>query len=822
MVNHNKYKYQSLFLSAIMLVMLLFSCKLNNKQYLTLNSLSELESVLNSEVEIRLSGKIYNLKGKKLKIKNNIKFEDGAKIINGTLIGDKSRIDCPNLQCFDNVEIQGTWTNKESHISWFTNGKDAYTNFLALTYAATLSDIIYVDKLYTIASLNSISFDTPNGLIIKGKTPETSGFILETKHQNGNAYFRSEKGNNIDFENISITTKDYQEGKLPHGNDYIFASSVYSPLYPKAQPDMSFFRLENCWLKGAVHFEYNISPENTDLKTFKSIGISEIRIKNSRIDGAVTTLRLSNVPYKTASIENNTITNLHGATFFFPIGGINENYADLLMAELRPLMILKNNKIRNDKPMASIGDGYLSFVVAKGRDFEVIDNTIENVLNTKNGIETIPFYCSASNHLLVKGNKVINVGSKGLGIGFGSNCLLKFKGALKCDVENNEFRFNRKGLLDLGLISSETVDLNTIPPEQFRFSIWGADLLNRNDQSGYYNIQNNIFEAAIISDYSFASRTDMTLIENEFLINHILTSDPNSWNGNLQNIDHTLFYMREPIVNGHMLIERNLIRIQSMGGKTFYFTNDINDNKNYQEVIYKDNVFEVNGTVSLAYPRSVKLISKNELIGKGSITYNGASTSKKNRVIELMESEQLVKEYYSTTAGPYHLKNFGLSKIVAKKNKDCQINILQVLFNDLYFYNDIDHLPVTLEIEVKLVTNSDKQKTLKYQVIFESYLRAHFIEEITRIAKFVKPYWEEKDPDFHYLIHPINNVSDPIIKLALVSQSKGTRMHKTGYLILEGTEHVESFEVTARVEKFKSRDGDESISKFIDKTIDFN
>lgn len=790
------------FLCLINCIIIFAACK-SSKQTNSLpeGSFYELQTALLKKGEFQLDNKIYDLNGKTLNVNGKLIFSAGARIINGTLLGDEGLIESPNRQCFENIIIQGTWRNREGFMKWFTDGKDAPANFLALTNLVTMNAKILLDDIYSLATSEYQSFDSPNSLLIEGKNPKSCGFILETKSQRGNAYFRSLKGNNIHFKNISITTSDFINGQSPVGNDYTFASCSYSGLYPEARPDMDFFRLDNCVLEGAINFQYSASSKNTDLETYKTLGIDDITVKGCTIEGAATTLEVSNLSYKEVNIESNIIRNFFGPVFFFPAGGLDPEYGKWFVAEGRPIMQIKNNEVKNDNAVNGVINGYMAFVVAKGINFEVINNTIENVINLKDGIETVPFYCSAYRHLLVQGNKVRNVGSRGLGVGFGANCLLKLKGALQCDVVDNEFRFDKNGLVALGLLPSEKSDLQAIKPHQFRFALWGADLLNRIDSTGYYNFRNNTFEAAMISDHSFACRTSVTLTDNKFIIEYLSAGDPGKWNDNNQILDHTMIYLREPVENASLIVKNNTVQVKTLDADLFYFIRDINDNKSFKEVVYESNVFETDAVVSLAYSRSEKLVCKNTLKGTGSFAYNDVASLKYNRSVKNLDVVQQVEEYKSGATAAYHIKNFGQATIKTQNNTDSVANLVRISFNDLHYYNDEDQFPILLSINAKLTDKKGNTKKVNYRMVIGGLQEFIFWEVKTRKIKTVQPYWTEGIPDFCYDILPVSGTAFEGVNLSLVSRSRWKNQKLSGSIIFRGMEPVQEFEVTASTEK---------------------
>ena len=486
--------------------------------------------------------------------------------------------------------------------------------------------------------------------------------------------------------------------------------------------------------------------------------------------------------------------------FFFPVSGVNKEYYNKLVGEWRPIMIIRGNLVSNDKVVEALGSGYMSLVVSKGKDFEVINNTIEGILNTKEGVETIPFYCSASNHLLVKNNRVMNCGSTGMGLNYGGNCLIKLKDSFRCDIVNNEFIFNREGLKDLGLIDSEDIALENANFDSFRFSLWGANLLNRVTDHGYYHFTNNIFSASVISDYSFASRHNFILSYNDIFIEYLYPSKGKNWSGNTQVLSNTLIYFRESVENGKIQIEGNRIQIEYTSNGTIYFTRDINDNKSFSEVSYLNNIFEANTIISLAYPRTKKLISQNELIGEGSFTYNYAITSKPNRSIKSLNVEHEIARYKAGKLPTLDFNNFGSSSFSTKFNNDTITNILMMNYDNLSFYDRQDRMPLHLIINGRLTYHSGKKENFHYGIIVKDKDVVSFIDDKSGMIKNIRPYWLKGKPQFRYNIQPISIEFNNDIKLSIVSSSRWKSQEKVGYLIMSKLKQVREFKITVSIE----------------------
>ena len=311
-------KRDRLIYCGLLLAMTLFSCK-TTERMVSDQEVVSLLNTLDKEGVVRISDKSINLKGQTIKIGGRLVFEGCSKIINGTLYGDNGFIDCPNRQCFDKVIVNGTWENETGKLIWFTNGKDAKANFSALANLLDMQVRVQVDELYPLEVEANSSFEAPGDIIIEGKGPKKSGFILNTKLQSGEAYFQSAKGNNIFLKNISLISKDYNLNHKSKEKKYVFASNRNSFLNPKTQLNMSFFHLENCHLKGPICFSYHDNPWNKSLRLHQNRGIEKIVIRNCHIDETITTLELSNLPYGEAIIENNKITNILAQCFFSPL-----------------------------------------------------------------------------------------------------------------------------------------------------------------------------------------------------------------------------------------------------------------------------------------------------------------------------------------------------------------------------------------------------------------------------------------------------------------------------------------------------------------------
>ncbi len=777
---------------------LIISCKSNKKSITTAVDLTELQKSLNANAILTLSNVVYDLKGTRLEVKNKLILEQNAKIINGTLIGRNGVVECTNDNCLNNILLSGEWKNESMPLNWFTTGEDAQLNFKILCNLIDTDKKILVDKMYPLSTSEWAAYQTNASIKITGTNPNTSGFILKTKHKQGKAYFQSTRGNNIHLENLSLTTDDYEKNIEPNQGFYRFSDCSYSSLYPEAKPSFEHFILKNCTINGAVQFSYAAHSNNTTLSEFQNLGIKKIEVLDCTINKPVNLLTLSNLSYGQVEIKNNSVHDLLGPVFFFPISGIKEAYLPFVEGPGRPLLILESNKIKNTRVYQSIHNAYMSFVVAKGNNFKVINNTFENILNSRDGVETYAFYCSAANELYVHKNLLINCASKGLKQSSAGNCLIKLKNANNCIVLDNVFRLEKQALVDLGVLRSPKQALKQVKAENFRFSIFGS--ATQDNDNGSYIFKNNTFDAAVISDYCWIGKSNFIFNDNIVNIKYFPKTDEKRWGGNLTKLDQTLFYFKSSISNGHLEIKNNKITVEEMDKEVFHFTYNQNDNKQYQKAIYEDNQFNINGVVSLFFPRSENVTAKNKLFGKGSIVFNQASTIKKNRSIKQFKSEQIIDEYYASPLCPYHLKNTGKAVIKTLENKDSIASVLRVNYNDLY---DIDRLPIDLEIRASFIDTRNVKKEFTYKILFKDYRNAYFIDHKSNKVINVKPYWMNKDAQFSYDILPVSSNVGSNIRLSLVSQTRWPSQHKYGYILFRGLEDIKSFEISAAVNKME-------------------
>jgi hypothetical protein len=746
------------------------------------------------------SGRNFQLQGRTLEVSGRFIFDGTGKIENGTIRGNNAVIEAARVTCFDNVRLEGTWQNPEINLTWLTSNENALHNFNALTNIIRLGKVVLLDRMFAIATRGDCSSYTgPEDIIIRGVDKSKCGLILMTKHANSYAYFRSLTGNNIDFRDISLTNQDEIDGKTPANGEYRFAHCWYSSIFRDARPDLDFFKIDNCIISGNIRFSYNGSPLNTNETDFLELGIRDVRIEHCSLRNVVNVLGISNITYDSIFIRGNYAQDIYGPVFSSGISNLPEGFTHDKIATRRRYMLVANNHIANTKAHNSVSNSYMSFIVAKGHHFEVLYNVIENILNLRS-VETYPFYCSASGYLLVKNNKIRNCGTIN-SVRSGRSSLCKLKGSDNADIINNDFIFDKQGLVDLGLLESVNEDLSEVDSSKFQFSIfdgWNPGI----DSVSVFNVERNSFKAAIISDVSHIFNAQFYLKDNTFEIGHVRTTDKMNYGSAGRRFNHTVFNFRSPLKNAVMEIERNRVSVSSMDSTILFFTYNINDDKEYERVIYRDNTFKVNGIVSLDYPRTKTLISENTIEGKGSLTFTQAATAKKNRTIGELRSVQKIDRYTDNPNGILFLKNFGSAAIKVEKNAAETANLVRVTFNDLYHYNDQDQLPILLTVTVKTRPARGREQNYLYRIVFKDYRSMYFADPVSEELKRSTPYWSSGNPPFSHDIAPITSGNDKI-RLSLKSHSAWGSRHREGYIMLQNLGEVESFEVEASVQKYE-------------------
>ncbi len=348
--------------------------------------------------------------------------------------------------------------------------------------------------------------------------------------------------------------------------------------------------------------------------------------------------------------------------------------------------------------------------------------------------------------------------------------------------------------------------LSTVDSSLFQFSLFDGWNI-RNDSVSVLRVERNVLKAVIHSDVSHLFSAHFHFKDNLIDIGHMRTTDINNYGFPGRRYNHTLFNTRTALKKATMEIERNQIRIGSMDSSVVRFMYNINDDKDYEHVIYRDNIFITDGVVSLDYPRSKRLLSSNTMAGKGSITFTQAPTARKNRSIEQLEATQQISRYTDNAGGITFLKNFGTSTIQVDTNLSETVNLLRITFNDLYHYNDHDELPVLVTIRLHTRTANRRAGHFEYKLVFADYRSMYYADPERAVLARAIPYWSDGGQPFDRDIAPVSSSAGYGARLALVSHLPTGSSHREGYLILKNMGSVESFEASVSIEKYEFAEG---------------
>ena len=200
-----------------------------------------------------------DLRGKTIRLKKqNISFNTGGQITNGTLFCDECTITAKPEVIFRNVTLAGDWNANSAYVEWLLGSqlKDAKENFVAMNTLLKAGFKIKLITLLTIEAASSTAVANPSRNIhIEGSSKEKSGLILMTKHKNRfYNYFQSDRGVNLHLENMSIISDDFQKGILLESNpEYFFSGSSYQRQYnPMSKPSLDSIVVKNCNIKGNI------------------------------------------------------------------------------------------------------------------------------------------------------------------------------------------------------------------------------------------------------------------------------------------------------------------------------------------------------------------------------------------------------------------------------------------------------------------------------------------------------------------------------------------------------------------------------------------
>lgn len=120
-----------------------------------------LDIVSSNNRVIKIS-QIIDLKGDTLKIPDESVLEfDGGVILNGTLIGNNTKIKSDKKRIFRSIKILGTWNVDSIYTNWFDfssegDNYDNFQNLLALSHDSVINDIFFEMKRYYASKFNHL------------------------------------------------------------------------------------------------------------------------------------------------------------------------------------------------------------------------------------------------------------------------------------------------------------------------------------------------------------------------------------------------------------------------------------------------------------------------------------------------------------------------------------------------------------------------------------------------------------------------------------------------------------------------------------------
>ncbi len=764
--------------------------------------------VNNDDVSLFLSGngtktidnKIYNLQGKTIHVSGTLSFKNGGKIINGTLTGKGVKIlSSGNTSIFENISVKGKWDVPEGYLYWFSDGSDPFLNFKALCSLVEMESVCVLDKMYAISTSTAHEhYRTTKSVRIRGVKRKECGLVLKTKHSHSNAYFRSVSGNNIYLKNMTLVTEDYKNKMAPKGYDYYFAWSYYSSVDRESKPDMQYFKIESCDILGAVSFRYSSSAQNTTPSEMLQTGIDTILVLNSKIEDCVSLIELSNGRYDISRIENNEIKNIYGPVFYYPLGDLTSPFSPTELSKLRKSFVFRNNRVYGERPVFSKGEGYMSSFVVKGAEILIENNVFENIINENDEIETVPFYASALIQTKILGNRVINCLGRGYSpmVG-GSNCFLRIRGSKNVLVDSNYFELNSKALAALNVIKNENSDLSTANIAKFRFALWTSNL-NDDDFTAKYEFTNNIFNLAVLADHCIMSRSHVLFKNNKIAIQYLAKYDSNNWGIGGEAHDGSLIVLRDKTKAGNLIFENNDIEIKISASPQFLFTKDVNDNKEYLNVTYRNNIFRFNGEVSLAMPKSKEMFASNQLIGTGNISYNESTTNSPEITIQKMNLTQKITNYKAGANSPIHIKMSGIAKVVAENNQDSVINLLNIRFQDLFANQSLKMSPIVINIKGNYIQKNGTKITEEFQVLVKDFSSVYYMGLRNNLER-TSTFWTPRNKHYRNEVLQVNGIPAKF-PLTISSTFRQKSIDNYGYLLITGTKDVKSFDVSISVE----------------------
>ncbi|MBK8622499.1 MAG: hypothetical protein IPN79_12260 [Saprospiraceae bacterium] len=609
---------------------------------------------------------------------------------NGIIEGENIQIIASDHKIFDNIILKGHWNSKDVLPEWFLgkNFKNAHQNFEVLKQFVEINASVFLNNILPIAVKHGEEcFSGGRNIIIKGKDKKSSGLIFESKHSNlFFSYFRSVQGYNINLENMSLTTRDFIDGKLSDKSaEYFFSGTYYhSQLNPVAKPSLDSIRISNCMISGNISIAvYGAHSDNQTIQEFGSKNkISDLEVKNCHFDNANTPFVFSNMGYKNILIKNNVIKNFSETFLSISESGLNETYYEPLRKNKKTIEIT-NNIFENTRVVFTANDRALTPCVIKGGYGTLLftGNTLKNLLpsNPYSDVYTLYYTCAHPGKCTFHNNTVTNVLGKG-----GSNnpaSIIKDRGAQNLNMQENTFMVEKDALIKIGVIKSKNDDLSKIDGNTFLCTF--MQIGNQTDFTKKMVFKNNTVRAPFIN-----LSTEIYDIADLLFENNILEFEyfgPSGKNISVSR-DGVFFLGRKRLdrihgsAQGNFIMKGNRISIQKTRGNRFFYIQfpdgvqvgtlqnpDIN--YNYKNVIVQDN-FYLNETqlgISLLdgenHQFDIQIDGQNNSIHVDDAT--GANHLRPNA--KSYQSSVRFKKYKNSEGAPFVLIPGSTQKIIIEK-----------------------------------------------------------------------------------------------------------------------------------------------------------
>jgi hypothetical protein len=760
---------------------------------LTLSSCSKKTKVAKDSRDfISLSAdETMDLGNKSLRIRDNETLGDKTLYKNGKLVGSNTRIEAGYLQIFDKVSLEGTWQNDTFPLAWFVSGRDATENFLAILQILRMDKTVLLDRMYPIATPDNWPIlNFPNNIDITGINNENCGLTLLSSFSRNNGYFNTIHGNNIRLHNIRMNTAESVAGNYENESRFVFVNCFNNSLVPDANPDFDYVEIKNCRVSGNVMLRYTGNTKDPQL-TRK--GIKSISITDNHFDHAGRFFSISNATYGNAEFSRNTGENCTSILFGAGISG--QGFDHGAISRSRKMMRFEDNTIINSRAIMPSDNNYLSPIVAKGWEFIVKNNRIENMLSINPNVVGYGFYCSASNHLLVEDNYIRNCGGISSSDQMNSASLIKLKHAENMTVRNNEFHFDREGLQLLGLIRPNQ-PLSAVNSRLWKLCIfdhWDPGL----DSTSILRMENNVFKSAVLSDFSHMFNAHISMTGNRFEIDYFLDTPEDNWGGAGVRLPFTFFYFRSPIKDGSFIFDDNQIIVKESAGGPLYLTHNRNDDKNFEKISYQNNVFDVSHNIGIDVGRTKEFIADNSSTGRGAVFFNHPTTLRHNAFVSNTKISHTSASIQNHHEGFLNIRALGTASFKVQQPDSDQITLMNIRFSDYNFFEENDSLPISVHLNISYRRGQRRHSQVYHLVIDGGNTCFHNDTRGRQTSSGM--IWSQNRDHFKNEIGTIKSSTPGDVRLFWSSHAANFSRHHHGFLVLEGLRGVTDLDIEARV-----------------------